>query len=141
MQRMLPLLALAGCMPDAGVATQPQPPAPPPVAAAAKVMAPVAPLRLVGRDPMWTGRVARDGLVVGGMTPGRVRAAWVEPVVSGTGLQWRTQTSEGPLVITLTPEACSDESGQLYTFKAVVVSGGRTLNGCAAPETEFTWVE
>ena len=141
MRRLLPLLALAGCAPEGGVAATTQPAAPPPAPAVVKMFAPAEPLRLVGREPTWIGRVARDGLSVGGMTPGRVRTPWVEPVVSGGALRWRTQTSDGPLEITLTPEACSDGTDQRYTFKAVLVLGNRTLNGCAAPETAFTWVE
>jgi uncharacterized membrane protein len=99
------------------------------------------PLRLVGRDPTWIGRVARDGLSIGGMTPGRVRAPWVEPVISGGVARWRAETPQGTLDIALTPAPCSDGTDQRYTFSATVVMAGATLHGCAAPETEFTWVE
>jgi uncharacterized membrane protein len=99
------------------------------------------PLRLVGQGPSWTGRVARDGLRIGGMSPGRVYVPWFDPVVSGGVARWRAQTSAGLLEITLIPGPCSDGTEQRYSFSATVVLGAATLRGCAAPETDFTWVE
>jgi uncharacterized membrane protein len=139
MRRLLPLLAVvAACAPENGPASAPaNRPAPP----AGKKPDFSVPLRLVGRDPAWTGRVAPDGLRIGGRTPGAVFVPWFTPVVTGGVARWRTSTPEGSLDITLTPEACSDGTDQRYAFSAVVVLNGRTLRGCAAPETEFTWVE
>jgi uncharacterized membrane protein len=99
------------------------------------------PLRMVGRDPYWIGRIALDGLSVGGNTPGRVHAPYVEPVVTGGVARWRVQTREGLMEITLTPGECTDGTNQRYTFKASVVLGGRVLDGCASSEGDFTWVE
>jgi uncharacterized membrane protein len=140
--RVIPLAALTACSP---VANQPletpggregAPEARPVPKAAFNV-----PLRLVGRDPTWIGRVARDGLSIGGMAPGRVRVPWVDPVISAGTVRWRAETPQGTLDITLTPAACNDGTGQRYTFSATVVLAGATLQGCAAPETDFTWVE
>jgi uncharacterized membrane protein len=142
MVRLLPLLGLAACVAEDS-ASRPAPE----VVEASPQQAPsgkrdfALPLRLVGFNPSWIGRIAQDGLSIGGNTPGRVHAPYVEPMVTGGVARWRVQTREGPMEITLTPGECTDGSNQRYAFQASVVLGGRVLNGCAASELDFTWVE
>ena len=139
MRHVLPLLAsLTACAPEAALPVAPVTEAPAP---RSKRPSHTVPLRLIGQDPAWIGRVASDGISIGGAAPGRVRVPWFDPVIGDDGVHWRTTSSQGPLEILLVPAACSDGTGQRYTFAATVVLGARTLRGCAAPEADFTWVE
>ena len=116
-------LGAAACTPGA---SGPQPGAP---TAAIEL-----PLRLVGTEPFWGGRIGADGITLSGADRPERRFG-TPPVQSRPdGLVY-----EAPEVrIALTPGACSDGmSDRRYPYAAQVRLGGEVLRGCAGPERLF----
>ena len=97
------------------------------------------PMRLVGTEPFWGGRIARDAITISGMDRPDARFPYTDPVVTGAGARWRTQsTGAFPLTVTLVRDPCSDGmSDKRYPFQATVVLGTETLKGCAILEKDF----
>ena len=97
------------------------------------------PMRLVGTEPFWGGRIARDGITISGADRPDTRFPYRDPVVTGAGARFQSQSAGAfPLEITLVRETCSDGmSDKRYPFEATVVLGKETLKGCAIREAEF----
>ena len=97
------------------------------------------PMRLVGTEPFWGGRIARDGITISGADRPDMRFPFKDPAVTGAGARFRSQSIGAfPVDITLVRELCSDGmSDKRYPFEATVVLGKETLKGCAIREAEF----
>jgi len=96
------------------------------------------PMRLVGTEPFWGGTVSDALITVEGADRPSLRMPAGERRVTGAGVSWRTRTAAGSpteVVVTLTPETCSDGmSDRVYPFRAEVALGAEVLRGCAIPE-------
>ena len=97
------------------------------------------PMRLVGTEPFWGGRIAKDAITISGADRPDMRFPYRDPVVTGAGARFRSQSVGAfPVDITLVRETCSDGmSDKRYPFEATVVLGKETLKGCAIREAEF----
>jgi uncharacterized membrane protein len=97
------------------------------------------PMRLVGTEPFWGGRIAADAITVSGMDRPDMTFPYTQPVVTGAGARWRTQSIGAfPLEVTIVRDPCSNGmSDKRYPFQATVVLGTETLKGCAIREAEF----
>jgi uncharacterized membrane protein len=126
-----------------GPTASPPPAVPSPAAApgAGPAPAPVfqLPMRLVGTEPFWGGRIALDGITISGADRPDMRFPYKDPTVTGAGARFRSQSAGAfPLDVTLVRETCSDGmSDKRYPFEATVVVGKETLKGCAIREAEF----
>jgi uncharacterized membrane protein len=123
--------------PKAPIAPPPLPKADTPASTAA--VEATTPLRLVGTEPFWGGRIAADGITLSGADRPDMRFPADKPWTRGAAAVWATQSSGAlPLKITLRVAACSDGmSDRRYPYTALVEVGGETLRGCALPERDF----
>ena len=121
-------LAACGKSEDATPASPP-PPADAPTATAADFSRP---LNALGNDPFW--KIRPEGLTFSTTGAKDAVAHNDGPKVEGGQGTWTGSDAAGqPLTATLVSSVCQDPmSGLSYPFTASVVSGGRTLKGCAA---------
>jgi uncharacterized membrane protein len=125
-----PLAVLAACSKsEDATPTAPEPPADAPAAAPAPATDFARPINALGTEPFWALKIRPEGLSFS--EPGQADRNEKNPgpKVEGDHAVWSGERIEA----TLTSGVCRDGmSDRAYPLVAVVKTGGKTLNGCAA---------
>jgi uncharacterized membrane protein len=99
-------------------------------------------LDLLGTEPFWAVQISKEEQTTTISRPGEGERTVGYPVETrgeGGAVVLTAPSPGGDIVMTLTPQECSDGmSDREYPWSAVVVIEGTTLTGCAGPSERQT---